>query len=513
MRTTNFLIIGSGVAGLTLAIKISEKFPDRSVTVITKSNEEESNTKYAQGGIAVVTNTYKDSYQKHIEDTLLCGGGLCDEEVVKMVVKDGPERLSELIAWGARFDKNTQGDLDLGREGGHSEHRVVHHKDQTGREIEKVILAQSKSKKNIFLLDYHFALDLIVHDNCCFGAHVLVEKTREIVPFFADFSILATGGIGQVYGHTTNPLVATGDGIAMGSRAGALIQDMEFVQFHPTALYESGITTTFLVSEAVRGFGGCLQTKSGERFMLKYDAQGDLAPRDIVSQSIDIELKKSGESCVFMDCTHLDIMTFKRHFPMIYERCKSAGIDVAKDRIPVAPSQHYVCGGISVNKNGESSIKNLFACGECSRTGLHGANRLASNSLLEALVYSDRIFNYLATVGSKQAVSPEIPGVSSRNIQAIDPDFLLQGRKELQTLMLRYAGIVRNDEELCCAQKQFVFLQKKLENIGQTHRISKEFYELKNMVKVGLLIIEHSLKRKNSVGTFVKLKPAEVYRA
>lgn len=504
MKTSNYLIIGSGVAGLSLAIKLSEKFPDRNITLVTKSNEEESNTKYAQGGIAVVTNFFKDSFEKHIEDTLMCGGGLCDKEVVDMVVKNAPERLNELIQWGAAFDRNTQGNLHLGKEGGHSAHRIVHHKDQTGKEIEQAILAQAKRKENICVLEYHFALDLIVRNNRCYGAYVLNEKTEDIQPFVSDFTILATGGIGQVYGHTTNPPVATGDGIAMGSRAGALIRDMEFIQFHPTTLYENGITAAFLISEAVRGFGACLQTKRGERFMLKYDARGDLAPRDIVSQSIDTELKKSGEPCVFMDCTHLDIKTFKHHFPMIYERCKSVGIDVAKDKIPVVPAQHYVCGGISVNINGETSVKHLFACGECSRTGLHGANRLASNSLLEALVYSHRIYNYLAAARSHQTKFPKNLSAYKINTQHISSDFILKQKKELQALMLRYAGIVRNDDELHHAKKNVVRLQKELEHIAQTHNITKEFFELKNMTETARLIIEHSLQRKNSAGTFVK---------
>ena len=359
MIVTNYLIIGSGVAGLTFAIKIAERFPDRKITIITKANEDESNTKYAQGGIAIVTDETEDSYQKHIDDTLICGDGLCDIEVVKMVITEGPKRLKELIAWGAKFDKTDKGNFDLGKEGGHSQNRVIHHKDQTGYEIERAILEQVHQKENITVLNHYFAIDLITHNNYCFGAYALHEKTKKVITFQSDFTILATGGIGHLYGHTTNPVIATGDGIAMAFRANATIKDMEFIQFHPTALYDSSAGSKFLISEAVRGFGAYLRTQKGHRFMMDYDERGELASRDIVSQSIDLELKKSGNDCVYLDCTHLDLDAFMKHFPMIYERCKSVGIDIAKDWIPVVPAQHYLCGGVSVDKNGKTSIKNL----------------------------------------------------------------------------------------------------------------------------------------------------------
>lgn len=502
---THFLIIGSGVAGISLAIKLSEKFPDKNITVATKSNREESNTKYAQGGIAIVTHT-EDSYKKHIEDTLICGDGLCDKEVVKMVIKDGPKRLKELIKWGAEFDKNNKNELDLGKEGGHSDHRVVHHKDQTGYEIEKTILSQAKKQKNINILDFHFASDLIVSENHCFGAYVLNEKNNEIIPFFSDYTILATGGIGQVYGHTTNPKIATGDGIAMAFRAKSEIRDMEFVQFHPTALYSENLDTTFLISEAVRGFGAYLKNKKGERFMLKYDSRGELASRDIISQSIDIELKESKESCVYIDCSHLDKDAFVNHFPMIFEQCNSLGIDITKDWIPVAPSQHYICGGISVNKNGQTSVNNLFACGECSRTGLHGANRLASNSLLEALVYSDRIYHYLAENYTKSdKIQPVIPEKSTKK-ETVPNDFIQKRRTEIQSIMLKNAGIVRTDNELLSAKKQLHFWKNELEKIEEKQSATKDFYELKNIIDVGLLIIKHSLLRMENKGAFLKVR-------
>ena len=506
MITTNYLIIGSGVAGLTFAIKIAERFPDKKITIITKANEDESNTKYAQGGIAVVTDQTEDSYQKHIDDTLICGDGLCDVEVVKMVVTEGPKRLKELISWGAKFDKTSKGNFDLGKEGGHSQNRVVHHKDQTGYEIERAILEQVHQKENITVLNHYFAIDLITQNNSCFGAYALHEKTNEVFTFQADFTVLATGGIGHLYGHTTNPVIATGDGIAIAFRANAKIKEMEFIQFHPTALYESSPGSKFLISEAVRGFGAYLRTKKGHRFMMDYDERGDLASRDIVSQSINLELKKSGDDCVYLDCTHLDLDRFIKHFPMIYERCKSIGIDIAKDWIPVVPAQHYLCGGITVDKNGKTSIKDLFACGECSQTGLHGANRLASNSLLEALVYSDKIYEYLATNSIKKntfnGILTEWKNTEKSEIQF---DYLVKIKKELQFLMRENAGIVRFESDLPKAKEQLSNWQNEIQEICNTHQISVALYELLNMITIGSLIVQHSIERKDNRGGFMKV--------
>lgn len=507
MITTNYLIIGSGVAGLTFAIKIADRFPNRKITIITKSNEDESNTKYAQGGIAIVTDETEDSYKKHIEDTLICGDGLCDPSVVEMVVTEGPKRLKELIKWGAKFDKNTKGHFDLGKEGGHSQNRVVHHKDQTGHEIERAILAQVHQKENITVLDHHFALDLITQNNSCFGAYALDEKTKEIITFKSDFTVLATGGIGHLYGHTTNPVIATGDGIAMAFRANASIKDMEFIQFHPTALYDSSLGSKFLISEAVRGFGAYLRTKKGHRFMLDYDSRGELASRDIVSQSIDLELKKSGDDCVYLDCTHLDLDAFTKHFPMIYERCKNIGIDIAKDWIPVIPAQHYLCGGIKVDKNGKTTVANLFACGECSQTGLHGANRLASNSLLEALVYSDKIYNYLANSAlEKPQFDGGISNWESVEKPEINSDYLAKLKARLQLLMRQNAGIVRDDSDLAKAKEQLSLWQNEMEEIGKNYKISTTFYELLNMITIGNLIVQQSIERKENRGGFMKVK-------
>lgn len=508
MIQTNYLIIGSGVAGLTFAVKIAERFPDKKVTIVTKANENESNTRYAQGGIAIVTDKVEDSYQKHIEDTLICGDGLCDESVVEMVITEGPKRLKELIEWGAKFDKNTEGTLDLGKEGGHSENRVVHHKDQTGQEIQRAILSQVHQKENITVLDYHLAIELITENNRCLGAYVLDQKTKEVLTFQSEFTLLATGGIGHLYGHTTNPVIATGDGIAMAYRAHAVIKEMEFIQFHPTALYDASTGTSFLISEAVRGFGAYLRTKKGHRFMPDYDSRGDLASRDIVSQSIDLELKKTGDECVYLDCTHLDLDGFKKHFPMIYERCKSVGIDIAKDWIPVVPAQHYLCGGIVVDKNGKTSVANLFACGECSRTGLHGANRLASNSLLEALVYSDKIYHYLADTSSEK--NQFIGTVSDWKVTEkpeINPDYVARTKAELQLLMRQNAGIVRNDADLLKAKENLSHWKNEVEEKIQNYNVNAELYELQNMIAIGILIVQQSIDRKENRGGLVKINP------
>jgi L-aspartate oxidase len=509
MIQTNYLIIGSGVAGLTFALKIAEQFPNKKVTIVTKANADESNTRYAQGGIAVVTDKIIDSYEKHIEDTIFCGDGLCDEEVVRMVITEGPKRLKELIEWGAKFDKNTQGTLDLGKEGGHSENRVVHHKDQTGQEIQRAISSQVHQKDNILVLDYHLAINLITNKNRCLGAYVLDEKTNEVLTFQADFTLLATGGIGNLYGHTTNPVIATGDGIAMAFRANASIKEMEFIQFHPTALYDESTGTSFLISEAVRGFGAYLRTKNGHRFMPDYDSRGDLASRDIVSQCIDLEIKKSGDDCVYLDCSHIEMEAFVKHFPMIYNYCKNIGIDLSKDWIPVVPAQHYLCGGIVVDKTGKTSIENLFACGECSRTGLHGANRLASNSLLEALVYSDKIFTYLTnTIFEKDQIDYKVADWNLVVKPAISPDYVSETKAALQLLMRQNAGIVRNDSDLQKAKQQLNYWKKEIEEKIEKYQINADLCELQNLITIGTLIVDQSIERDENCGGFVKISKA-----
>lgn len=514
MIKTNYLVIGSGVAGLTFSIKIAEEFPDKTVTIVTKGDEDESNTKYAQGGVAVVLDSKEDSFQKHIEDTLIAGDGLCDKDVVELVITEGPQRLHELIHWGANFDVKSNGNFDLGKEGGHSEYRVVHHKDITGFEIERALVKRIHQLKNITVLTHHFAVDLITehhlklkkkHNLSCYGAYVLNQNTKEIIIINAQNTILASGGIGSVYGHTTNPAIATGDGIAMAYRAKAIIKDMEFVQFHPTAIYTSEYGSSFLISEAVRGFGAYLRDKKGNRFMPNYDTRAELASRDIVSQSIDKELKKSGDPHVYLDCTHLNTEDFIKHFPTIYQKCKSLQIDIAKDWIPVVPASHYLCGGIVVDENGSTSILNLFSCGETSRTGLHGANRLASNSLLEALVYAHNIFKFLSTQ-TAQFLPVEIPIWNDEGTKINQEHILIKHNlKELQSLMRNYVGIVRSNNRLRKAITKLHVIHKEVEELYKTSKISTSLCELRNMINVAHLIIHQSLERKENKGGYFNI--------
>lgn len=520
MMETNFLIIGSGAAGLTLAVKLAAEFPKKKITIVTKAHQAESNTKYAQGGVAAVFDFEEDSFQKHIEDTLIAGDGLCDKAVVEMVIKDGPKRLHELMEWGANFDTDANGELNLGREGGHSEFRVIHHKDTTGNEIERTLLKRASKFKNIIILPHHFAIDLITEHHIseekpsilsCYGAYVLDQISGSIFTIKADCTTLASGGMGQVYGHTTNPAVATGDGIAMAYRAKARIQNMEFIQFHPTALYDGKNGASFLISEAVRGFGAFLRNKNGERFMFQYDARGELASRDIVSRAIDFEMKKSGDECVYLDCTHLDIVDFKQHFPNIYETCLQRNINVEKDWIPVVPAAHYLCGGVVVDMNGKTSVQNLFACGECSHTGLHGANRLASNSLLEALVYADRIFNYLCKHLPLRATKA-IPEWNDEGTDLLrSPEILQQKTKELQQLMRRFAGVVRNNNDLKLASLQLEKLYSETEALYQKHKLNTALSQLRNMVNVAHLIIQQSLARNENRGGYYNEDYAKIY--
>ena len=511
MISANCLVIGSGVAGLTFAVKMAEKHLDKKVVIVTKGDEDESNTKYAQGGIAVVLDLEEDSFKKHIQDTLIAGDGLCERNVVEMVVQEGPERLRELIAWETNFDLNPEGDFDLGKEGGHSEYRVVHHKDVTGYEVERALLQRVHQLPNITLLSHHFAIDLITDHHLdtsdpnklsCYGAYVLNQETGEILTIQADNTLLASGGIGRVYGHTTNPAIATGDGIAMAYRAKALIKDMEFIQFHPTALNNSEGGFYFLISEAVRGFGAYLRNKEGYRFMPDYDDRAELASRDIVSQSIDNELKKTGDTHVFLDCTHLDMKSFKKHFPNIYEECLKYHIDIEKVWIPVVPASHYLCGGIVVDTNGKTSISNLFACGECSRTGLHGANRLASNSLLEALVYAHNIFKFLSANPSNTK-KLNIPDWNDEGTSIPKEHVLIQHNlKQLQALMRDYVGIVRSNNRLMKAIAHLDLIYKEVEEFYKEAKITTSLCELRNMVNVAHLIIGQSLERKENRGGY-----------
>jgi len=518
---TDFLVIGSGIAGLTYALKVAQDCPDKKVTIITKTQSDETNTKYAQGGIAAVMDFDNDSFVKHISDTLIAGDGLCDQSIVEIVVKEGVERIKEIINWGAQFDKAPDGDFKLGKEGGHSEYRILHHKDVTGKEMERALLNAISKQKNIQLINHWFVLDIITQhhlgylvtkstpDIQCYGVYVLNLSSNKVEKILADITLLATGGNGQVYRTTTNPAIATGDGVAMVYRAKGRIENMEFIQFHPTALFELGVRGhSFLITEAVRGDGGILRNHNGEAFMERYDERKDLAPRDIVARAIDNEMKINGTEHVYLDCRHFSKEKFVEHFPNIYEKCLSIGIDITKDMIPVAPAAHYSCGGIKTDEWGRTGIKNLYAAGECASTGLHGANRLASNSLLEAMVFAHRA--YLDTMSvlkskstnlSDQITTDGFPDWENAGTNAPKEMILItQSLKELKLLMSDYVGIVRNNERLRRAMKRLDLLFEETEVLYQKTIVSPQLCELRNMITVAYLIVKCAEFREESRG-------------
>ena len=518
MYKTDFLVIGSGIAALSFSLKIAEHFKNSKVTIITKENKFESNTKYAQGGIAVVNDLNTDSFEQHIRDTLIAGDGLCDESVVEMVVKEGPKLLNELIDWGCRFDESENGKFDLGREGGHSQNRILHHKDITGFEIIRALLKKAKEFSNIEVLENHFTIDLITEHHKgeevkrqseinCFGAYVIDEKNKQVKTIASKITMLATGGIGQVYRTTTNPEVATGDGIAMAYRAKAEIENMEFIQFHPTGLYElPPKSPAFLISEAVRGHGAYLKNKDGVRFMSKYDSRLELAPRDVVARAIDTELKFSGEPYVFLDCRHLDYKGFQKHFPNILKKCLSIGIDIKSDLIPVTPAAHYLCGGIKVDKKGKTSINNLYACGECTNTGLHGANRLASNSLLEAVVYSHKSSFHIKKIFNNLKLTIDIPEWDDLNTFKNDRNVLITHEKrDVKNIMSDYVGIVRSNDCLMRTEKKLKVLYEECIALYKNYNISKDLCELRNLITVAYLITQFSTRRKENAGGFFNI--------
>lgn len=513
MPQTDFLVVGSGIAGLTFAVKTAERFPDKKITLLTKAQAEETNTKYAQGGIAMVDLSTGDSYEKHIKDTLISGDGLCNPEVVDIVVKEGPERVREIIEWGTQFDKNDSGDYLRGKEGGHSEFRILHYKDVTGKEVERALLAKAATYPNIEIKNHWFVVDLITQhhlgylvtksttDIQCYGVYVLNMDNGKIERLLSKITVLASGGAGQAYRTTTNPKIATGDGMAMVYRAKGRIENMEGIQFHPTALYEQGVSPSFLITEAVRGDGGILRNDKGEAFMINYDERKDLAPRDVVARAIDNEMKKAGTEHVFLDCRHMDKEKFLAHFPNIYEKCQSIGINVFEQMIPVSPAAHYCCGGIKTDIHGLSSIRHLFACGECASTGLHGANRLASNSLLEALVFAHRCYEKAAESIDLLHFKEDVPewdaGGTTHPKEMI---LITQSQKELQSLMSDYVGIVRNNIRLERAMRRLDLLHEETENLYNRVILSPQLCELRNLITIGYLIVKSAQFRKESRG-------------
>lgn len=505
----DFLIIGSGIAGLTTALKASSY---GSVCVVTKNNLEETNTRYAQGGIAAVTHL-PDSIEKHVSDTLNAGCGLCNEEVVRMVVSEAPGRINDLISWGINFDKNTDGSFNLAREGGHTEHRILHHKDNTGNEIQRALSLKVRKNKRVTILENHYTIDLITQHHLgeiiakghpeieCYGAYVQNLENRKIFKILAKNTVLSTGGIGNLYTTTTNPAIATGDGIAMFHRAGGITENMEFIQFHPTSLFYPGERPSFLISEAIRGFGATLKTIKGEEFMQKYDSRGSLASRDIVARAIDYEMKSRGDEYVYIDCTHLNPDELQYRFPNIYAKCLKIGIDITRDKIPVVPAAHYLCGGIKVDSQGSTNIQHLYAVGEASSTGLHGANRLPSNSLIEALVFAHRVAENASAELKETYFNENIPEWDDKGTTNPREMILItQNTKELQQIMSHYVGIVRSDSRLERAFARQKMIYRETEELYRKSKISQKLCELRNLITISYLVIKAASARKESIG-------------
>lgn len=506
----DYLIIGSGIAGMSFALKVAET---GRVALLCKTTLEEANTFLAQGGVASVTNRLVDNFEKHIKDTMIAGDWLSDPIAVEKVVKEAPGQIDQLIKWGVAFDRNEKGDFDLHREGGHSEFRILHHADNTGAEIQDSLIEMVKKHPSIDVIENRFAVEILTQhhlgkmvtrrtpDITCYGAYVLNPENGEVDTFLSKVTVMATGGIGAVYTTTTNPLVATGDGIAMVYRAKGTVKDMEFVQFHPTAFYHPGDRPSFLITEAMRGYGAVLRDINGNEFMQKYDERLSLAPRDIVARAIDTEMKLAGSDYVYLDVTHKDAEETKKHFPNIYKKCLELGVDITKDYIPVAPAAHYLCGGIKVDTNACSSIKRLYAIGECSCTGLHGGNRLASNSLIEAVVYADAAARHAKEHIDEYTYREDIPQWNSDGTEHNEEMVLItQSIKEVGQIMGNYVGIVRSDLRLKRAWNRLDILYEETEKLFKESKASKEICELRNIINVGYLIMRQAMDRKESRG-------------
>lgn len=507
----DYLVIGSGIAGMSFALKVaSEK---HRVALVCKTSLHEANTALAQGGVASVTNLEVDDFEKHIHDTMVAGDWLSDPAAVEKVVKGAPEQIKQLLEWGVDFDKKQNGEFDLHREGGHSEFRILHHADNTGFEIQESLIKAVKQNPYIDLFENHFAIEIITQhhlgkivtrrtpDITCYGAYVLDPDSKHVHKFLARVTLIATGGVGAVYTTTTNPLVATGDGIAMVYRAKGTVADMEFIQFHPTALFHPGDRPSFLITEAMRGYGAVLRNLDGEEFMHRYDPRLSLAPRDIVARAIDSEMKLHGHDHVYLDVTHKDPDETRKHFPNIYAKCLELGIDITKQYIPVAPAAHYLCGGIKVDTDSQSSIKRLYAVGECSCTGLHGGNRLASNSLIEAVVYADAAAKHASEHISGYDLRTDVPDWNDEGTSSPEEMVLItQSIKEVNQILSAYVGIVRSNLRLDRAWNRLDILYEETERLFKRSTASRQICELRNMINVGYLIMRQAKERKESRG-------------
>ncbi|MFX1365468.1 MAG: L-aspartate oxidase [Promethearchaeota archaeon] len=501
MKTiTDFLIIGSGISGLSLALNLSKLVPEERIFLITKESLHECSTFHAQGGIACVWDD-DDNFEKHIQDTLIAGDGLCNKQIVRKIITQAPERINELIDFGLEFTRDKNGEYDLGKEGGHSKRRILHVNDQTGRSIEKILIDNVKKLSNIEIKEKWCGINLYVKDLKCYGAYVLEQDSEEIHTIIAKSTILATGGAGKIYLYTTNPDVVSGDGIAMAYRAGVMISNMEFYQFHPTCLYHP-YAKSFLITEAMRGEGAILKDLRGNEFMGKYHPQKELAPRDIVSRAIDAELKKSGDDHVYLDiASYKDSNFIKNHFPGIYEKCLKFNIDITKEPIPVVPAAHYCCGGVRSGIDGLTEIKNLFVIGEAACTGFHGANRLASNSLLEGLVTAHECAFYLSEHASSLKIKDFPEWEIGNAVPSTEAVVITQNWDEIRMLMQNLVGIVRSDLRLKSALKRMNLFSEEIDYYYWNYKIDKNLIELRNLSMVAEILIRCALSRKESRGT------------